>query len=95
MGEASANMLLGLLQSAQEPQAEVKIRGRLIIRESCGADPALREPPIVTPRRRWQEPAVGGDSSLNHSAPDPNEENAYRRELPDLHTSQHQPNSDE
>ncbi len=52
MGEASAQMLLDLLAGREEPQAEVKIRGRLIIRESCGAPPDLREPPIVSRLRQ-------------------------------------------
>lgn len=55
MGEASAQMLLNLLAGNGEPQAEVKIRGRLIIRESCGAAPEQREPPIVPQRRQLSD----------------------------------------
>jgi LacI family transcriptional regulator len=47
MGHASAQILLDLLAGKDEPHEEIKIRGRLIIRESCGADRALREPPIA------------------------------------------------
>lgn len=56
MGQASAQVLLDLLAGKQEPHGEVKIRGRLIIRESCGAPPERREPPLV-PRIR-QRPDV-------------------------------------
>jgi DNA-binding LacI/PurR family transcriptional regulator len=55
MGEASAQMLLDLLAGNGEPQAEVKIRGRLIIRASCGAPPEQREPPIVPQLRQPAE----------------------------------------
>lgn len=48
MGQASAQILLDLLAGKDEPHDEIKIRGRLIVRESCGADRELREPPIVT-----------------------------------------------
>jgi DNA-binding LacI/PurR family transcriptional regulator len=56
MGQASAQILLDLLAGKQEPQGEIKIRGRLIIRESCGAAPELREPPLV--RRFRHRPDV-------------------------------------
>jgi DNA-binding LacI/PurR family transcriptional regulator len=36
MGHASARMLLNLLEGAQESGDEVRIRGRLIVRDSCG-----------------------------------------------------------
>ncbi len=52
MGQAVAQILLGLLAGDSASADEVKIRGRLIIRESCGADPALREPPLVAAVRR-------------------------------------------
>lgn len=51
MGQASAQMLLDLLQGERDAQAEVKIRGELIIRESCGA-PADQRAPSILPRLR-------------------------------------------
>lgn len=54
MGRASAEILLDLLLGHNQLHPEVKIRGRLIVRESCGADPELREPPIVVRVRQWQ-----------------------------------------
>jgi LacI family transcriptional regulator len=79
MGQASAQILLDLLAGKPEPQAEIKIRGRLIIRESCGADPALRDLPISVPIRRRRYPAVAGDSSSATAMPTQTEEEAYRR----------------
>jgi DNA-binding LacI/PurR family transcriptional regulator len=63
MGQASAQILLDLLGGRAVTGGEVKIRGRLIIRESCGAAPELREPPLV-PRLR-QRPAVPVDVRPN------------------------------
>jgi DNA-binding LacI/PurR family transcriptional regulator len=63
MGEASAQILLDLLDGKDEPQSEVKIRGRLIIRESCGAPPELREPPIVARIRQRPDEQSDGDVS--------------------------------
>jgi DNA-binding LacI/PurR family transcriptional regulator len=60
MGRASAQILLDLLSGQEEPGAEIKIRGRLIIRESCGAAPELREPPIVTSLRRRPDTTPSG-----------------------------------
>ncbi len=37
MGQASAELLLDRMADKDEPIGEVKIRGRLIVRESCGA----------------------------------------------------------
>jgi DNA-binding LacI/PurR family transcriptional regulator len=36
MGEASAQMLLDLMSGRNDVVEEVKVRGRLIVRESCG-----------------------------------------------------------
>ena len=60
MGQASAQMLLDMLAGKHELHEEIKIRGRLIIRESCGAAPELREPPIVMPLRRRPDGRPGG-----------------------------------
>lgn len=39
MGQASARMLLGLLKGEAERYPPVEVQGKLIVRESCGADP--------------------------------------------------------
>ncbi|MBK8046866.1 MAG: LacI family DNA-binding transcriptional regulator [Anaerolineales bacterium] len=52
MGQAAAQVLLALLGGEEPPACEIKIQGRLMVRESCGADPALREPPMVRNPRR-------------------------------------------
>jgi DNA-binding LacI/PurR family transcriptional regulator len=46
MGCAASEMLLRQIANGASPQDEVKVKGQLFIRESCGADPSLRtEPP--------------------------------------------------
>jgi LacI family transcriptional regulator len=60
MGQASAQMLLDMLAGKEQLHEEIKIRGRLIIRESCGAAPELRAPPIVLPLRRRPDGRPGG-----------------------------------
>jgi DNA-binding LacI/PurR family transcriptional regulator len=42
MGRTSAESLLKQIEEGCQDIDEIKIRGRLIIRETCGADPALR-----------------------------------------------------
>ena len=44
-------MLLDLLKGERDPQAEVKIRGELIIRELCGA-PVDQRAPSILPKLR-------------------------------------------
>jgi DNA-binding LacI/PurR family transcriptional regulator len=60
MGQASADILLAMLAGKDELHEEIKIRGRLIIRESCGADPQLREPPIVARIRQRPDGQLDG-----------------------------------
>jgi len=52
MGKASAQLLLDLMDGVAVPAQEIQIRGRLIVRESCGAAPEQRETPAVPTRRR-------------------------------------------
>jgi DNA-binding LacI/PurR family transcriptional regulator len=60
MGETAAKMLLDLLIEHEEPLEEQKIRGELIIRESCGAGNVTVSNPNKTPRRKdWP---MTGDS---------------------------------
>jgi LacI family transcriptional regulator len=42
MGAAAAELILKQLSQGQPAEAEQKVKGRLFIRESCGADPAQR-----------------------------------------------------
>ena len=58
MGKASAQLLLDLMGGDEAPAQEIRIRGRLIIRESCGAARELREAPPVPARRRPPIPAA-------------------------------------
>jgi DNA-binding LacI/PurR family transcriptional regulator len=60
MGQASARILLDMLAGKDELHEEIKIRGRLIIRESCGAAPELREPPIVMRVRQRPDSRLHG-----------------------------------
>jgi LacI family transcriptional regulator len=68
MGKASGQMLLELMRGAASQVEfqveEVKIRGRLIIRESCGAAPELREPK-ATPRLRLPIPTAQDGNGSN------------------------------
>ncbi len=57
MGKASAQLLLDLMDGDEAPAQEIRIRGRLIIRESCGAARELREAPPVPVSRRPPMPA--------------------------------------
>lgn len=56
MGLASGQMLLDLMRGVPAPEQEVKIRGRLIIRESCGAPAELREPQSLPRTRQRAQP---------------------------------------
>lgn len=44
MGRLGADLLLNQIQAGAEPRDEVKVRGELIVRESCGAPAAQRTP---------------------------------------------------
>ncbi len=44
MGCTAAEMVLRQIGNEAQPEEEVKVQGNLIVRESCGADPALRTP---------------------------------------------------
>jgi DNA-binding LacI/PurR family transcriptional regulator len=55
MGQASARMLLSLMRGQAESREEVKIRGRLIVRESCGA--ALQQQSTPKGENRGDSPA--------------------------------------
>ena len=51
MGQASAERLLALIRNEATTNEEIKIKGRLIIRESCGATLEEQSPADVTPSR--------------------------------------------
>jgi DNA-binding LacI/PurR family transcriptional regulator len=57
MGRTAAELLLQQITEGKSEFAELKVKGRLHVRETCGADRALRtkEPPFITTgiRRAW------------------------------------------
>lgn len=50
MGFLAGEMVLRQIQQGIHPEEEVKVKGELFIRESCGADPSMRTPPTVRSR---------------------------------------------
>lgn len=51
MGQASAELLLSLLTKGETAQDEIKVKGELIIRESCGSGQKERSPNPKAPSR--------------------------------------------
>jgi LacI family transcriptional regulator len=55
MGQLAAEFLLKQIRDGRQEMDEIKVKGRLLIRETCGADPALRTAevdPVGTASRR-------------------------------------------
>ncbi len=42
MGRAAAELLLKQIEEGREDTDEIKVRGQLFIRETCGADESMR-----------------------------------------------------
>lgn len=64
MGHTAAELLLNQIRDGQQDFEEIKIKGRLHIRESCGADPSART-------QEGPDPATTSRRVLLHKDPDP------------------------